>query len=193
MGFTRKALFVATFGLSGLVFKDNPKNEPPAKAAKRQVRSKRQTNVTALKPPAARRREPQAVRQPKAAQRPKAQAAGRPKPPAALRAKTPSARRPKTQTQRASTLAQTASAGNGTANELERIAELHRHGALTAEEFAAAKAKILGTSPMPDTSGGRSAKFPAVEANVAAARRLTDMAVHDRDASAASAASARSD
>jgi hypothetical protein len=182
MGFTRKALFVATFGLSGLVFKDNSKKERPAKAARRQTRSRRQTKVTALKPPAARRREPQAAR------RPKAQATRRPKG-AAPRSKTQSAGPPKTQAQRASTVAQTASEGNGTASELERIAALHGRGALTGEEFAAAKAKILGTSPMPDSSGGRSAMFPAVEANIAAARRLAGMAVGDGGAPVASARS----
>jgi len=175
MGFTRKALFIATFGLSGLVFKDNSKKERPAQAAQRRVRTKGQTNVTALKPPAARR--------------PRTQAAQRPKPPAARRPRTQAARRPKTQAQRASTVSQAAGAGSGTASELERITELHGRGALTGEEFAAAKAKILGTSPTPDASGGRSVKFPAVEANVAAARRLADMAVPDGGGSVATVGS----
>jgi hypothetical protein len=183
MGFTRKALFIATFGLSGLVFKDNSKKERPAQAAQRRVRTKGQTKVTALKPPAARRREPQAAR------RPRTQAAQRPKPQAARRPRTQAARRPKTQAQRASTVSQAAGAGSGTASELERITELHGRGALTGEEFAAAKAKILGTSPTPDASGGRSVKFPAVEANVAAARRLADMAVPDGGGSVATVGS----
>jgi hypothetical protein len=34
--------------------------------------------------------------------------------------------------------------GNGTAAELQRLADLHRGGALTDSEFAAAKAKIIG-------------------------------------------------
>lgn len=34
--------------------------------------------------------------------------------------------------------------GNGTAAELRRLADLHRGGALTDTEFAAAKAKIIG-------------------------------------------------
>lgn len=165
MGFTRKALFIATFGLSGLVFKDNSKKERPAQAAQRRVRTKGQTKVTALKPPAARRQ--------------RTQGAQRPKPPAA--------RRPKTQAQRASTVSR--AAGSGTASELERITELHGRGALTGEEFAAAKAKILGTNPTPDASGGRSVKFPAVEANVAAARRLADMAVPDGGGSVAAVGS----
>jgi len=181
MGFTRKALFIATFGLSGLVFKDNSKKDRPAHAAKRRVRTKGQTKVTALKPPAARRREPQAAR------RPRTQGAQRPKPPAARRPKTQAARRPKTQAQRASTVSR--AAGSGTASELERITELHGRGALTGEEFAAAKAKILGTNPTPDASGGRSVKFPAVEANVAAARRLADMAVPDGGGSVAAVGS----
>ena len=173
MGFTRKALFIATFGLSGLVFKDNSKKERPAQAAQRRVRTKGQTKVTALKPPAARRQ--------------RTQGAQRPKPPAARRPKTQAARRPKTQAQRASTVSR--AAGSGTASELERITELHGRGALTGEEFAAAKAKILGTNPTPDASGGRSVKFPAVEANVAAARRLADMAVPDGGGSVAAVGS----
>ena len=173
MGFTRKALFIATFGLSGLVFKDNSKKERPAQAAQRRVRTKGQTKVTALKPPAARRQ--------------RTQGAQRPKPPAARRPKTQAARRPKTQAQRASTVSQ--AAGSGTASELERITELHGRGALTGEEFAAAKAKILGTNPTPDASGGRSVKFPTVEANVAAARRLADMAVPDGGGSVAAVGS----
>ncbi|HME01909.1 MAG TPA: hypothetical protein VKG38_02630 [Solirubrobacteraceae bacterium] len=173
MGFTRKALFIATFGLSGLVFKDNSKKERPAQAAQRRVRTKGQTKVTALKPPAARRQ--------------RTQGAQRPKPPAARRPKTQAARRPKTQAQRASTVSR--AAGSGTASELERITELHGRGALTGEEFAAAKAKILGTNPTPDASGGRSVKFPTVEANVAAARRLADMAVPDGGGSVAAVGS----
>jgi len=70
-------------------------------------------------------------------------------------------------------------AGNGTSDELERISDLHVRGALTDEEFAAAKAKILGTGPSPPESRRDPATFPAVEANVAAARHLADLAAHD--------------
>ena len=60
MGFTRKALFIATFGLSGLVFKDTSKKKPAAKAvgtrkAAKKVRPKRQTKVTQPTTRAARR------------------------------------------------------------------------------------------------------------------------------------------
>jgi hypothetical protein len=144
MGFMRRALFVATFGLSGLVFKDNSENKRTAKAPEKQVRPKRRTKVT------------------------------RPKPQAA--------RRPKRQAARTSTVAR---ARNGTANEIERLAALHRRGALTGEEFAAAKAKILGTSLTSPASGRDPATFQAVEANVAAARNLADLAVHDHGASVA--------
>lgn len=75
-------------------------------------------------------------------------------------------------------VAQTAASSNGTAKELERLATLHGEGALTNEEFAAGKAKILGTSLSPTASGTEPAKFPAVEANVAAARNLADLADH---------------
>jgi hypothetical protein len=140
MGFIRKALFVATGGLSGLVFKDNSKKKQTAKAAEKQVRPKKQTKVTRPTPKAARRPKPQAAR--------------------------------------TSTVV-------GTAKELERLADLHGRGALTGEEFAAAKAKILGTSLTSDASGRGPATFQAVEANVAAARHLADLAVHDHGASVA--------
>ncbi len=155
MGFTRKVLFIATFGLSGLVFKDNSKEKPTARAAQEQVRPKRQTK--------AKRPTPQASRQTR-----------------------PQARRPKPQAARTSTAAQTAEAGNGTATELERLAELHGSGALTGAEFAAAKAKILGISPPSQASASGPATFPAVEASVAAARDLADLAVRDPGASVAS-------
>lgn len=151
--FIRKALFVATGGLSGRVFKDNSEKERTVKAAAKQVRPRNKTK----------------------AKRPKPQAARRPKPQAA----------------RTSTVAHAVGAGNGTADELERLADLRGRGALTNEEFAAAKARILGTSPTPHGSdrGGptdRAASFQAVEANVAAARHLADLAVHDRGASVTS-------
>ena len=70
-------------------------------------------------------------------------------------------------------------AGNATSDELERIAELHVRGVLNDDEFAAAKAKILGTSLATSESRTESATFPAVEANVAAARHLADLAARD--------------
>jgi hypothetical protein len=103
--------------------------------------------------------------------------ATRPKPRAARRSKQPAAR--------ASTAAKTTGPGNGTANALERIAKLHRQGALTTEEFAAAKARILGMSQTPKESATGPATYPAVEANVAAARHLSDLAGGDRSASVA--------
>ena len=141
MGFMRKALFVATAGLSGRVFKDNSKKERTAKADAQRVRPRKQTKATRPKPQAARRAKPQAARR--------------------------------------STVAPIVGSGNGTTNELERLADLHVRGALTDEEFAAAKAKILGTSLTAHGSGRDPATFPAVEANVAAARHLADLAAHD--------------
>ena len=138
MGFMRKALLIATGGLSGLVFKDNSKMKRTATAAEKQVRPKKQTKITRPKPQAARRPKPQAAR---------------------------------------------TSTVNGTAKELERLADLQGRGALTDEEFAAAKAKILGTGLASLASGRGPATFPAVEANVAAARDLADLAVHDHGAS----------
>jgi outer membrane biosynthesis protein TonB len=153
MGFTRKALFIATFGLSGLVFKDNSKKKPAAKTAttakvaKKTVRPKRQTKVT----------------------RPAARAARR---------RAPRARAPKPKAARTS-VAPSAGADNGTVYELERLAGLHGSGVLTGDEFAAAKTKILGTSPPIRAADRGPSTFPAVEANVAAARDLSDLVVHD--------------
>jgi putative oligomerization/nucleic acid binding protein len=145
MALIRKALYVATLGLSGLVFKDDSKEkakkERTAKAAEKLVRPRKQTKRTAG-------------------------------------AQTKRARRPAPRAASASTAAQTIGSGNGAINELESLAELHRSGALSDEEFAAAKVKILGTSPTPQESRTDPA-FPAVEANVAAARHLGDLAIHD--------------
>ncbi len=71
--------------------------------------------------------------------------------------------------------------GNGVSIALERIATLHEHGALTDREFAAAKARILGSA----AAGGPEAAsaFPAIEANVAAARRIDGYANPDREPS----------
>jgi Short C-terminal domain len=140
MGFIRKALFIATGGLSGLVFKDDSKSERTEKAAQVQVRARKQTK----------------------------------------------GKRSTTRTARTSA----AKSRSGTTVELERLADLHGRGALTDQEFAAAKAKILGTSLTPNGSDAGpangsdkgTARFQAVEANVAAARDLADMAAHDRGA-----------
>jgi hypothetical protein len=139
MGFIRKALFIATGGLSGLVFKDDSKSERTEKAAQVQVRARKQTK----------------------------------------------GKRSTTRTRSSA-----ATSRRGTTAELERLADLRGRGALTDQEFAAAKAKILGTSLTPngsDTgpangSDKGTARFQAVEANVGAARDLADLATHDRGA-----------
>jgi hypothetical protein len=78
---------------------------------------------------------------------------------------------------------QAAASKNGTASELERLSALHAQGVITMEEFAAAKAKILGTSAKPtESSRAPSSTYPSVEANVAAARQLADLTPH-RDTS----------
>jgi hypothetical protein len=133
MGIMRKALFVATFGVSGLVFKDNSKKERTTKTAAKQVRPK-QAKSTRPRPRTTRRPAPRAA---------------------------------------------------GTTNELERLADLYGREALTDEEFAAAKAKILGTSPVPPRARREPAAFPAIEANIATARNLADLAGNDRGPSAA--------
>ncbi len=147
MGFIRKALYIATFGLSGLVFKETPSPEraqKPAAAAKR-TRSQTQAKVPRAKSQAARKRKAQATR--------------------------------------ASKAPQTVRSGNGRIHELERLADLHRRGALGDDEFAAAKSKLLGTSLAPKPPEQAPATFPAVEANITAARHLGDLGANDRGTS----------
>jgi hypothetical protein len=140
MGFIRKALYIATGGLSGLVFKDDSKNERTKKAAQVQAPARKQTK----------------------------------------------AKRSTTRTVRTSA----AKSRSGTTGELERLADLHGRAALTDQEFAAAKAKILGTKPTPNGSDRPAAngsdtgtaRFEAVEANIAAARDLADRAAYGRGA-----------
>jgi hypothetical protein len=133
MGLMRKALFIGTFGVSGLVFKDNSKKQRTAKAASKQPRPK-QAKSTRSRPRTTRRSTPRPA---------------------------------------------------STTGELERLADLYGRDALTDEEFAAAKAKILGTSPTPPEAHREPAAFPAIEANIASARNLADLAGNDRGPSVA--------
>jgi hypothetical protein len=162
IGLIRKALFIATFGLSGLVFKEPAKKERTAKAGEKPAAAKKQ---------------------------PKAKAA-----------KARSSQRRKARTARTSATAKTVASSNGATTELERLAKLHRQGALSDEEFAAAKIKILGARVKTEDASPRPAQpsatpdrsslaperperghgtFDAVEANVAAARHLADLGVPD--------------
>lgn len=166
MGLIQKLLFVMTGGLSGLVFKDHSKKAPTA-PAKKPARVQAQAKAT----------------------RPKAKTARRAKPRAA----------------RATTQA---TSGNGTAGDIERLASLHKQGVLTTDEFTAAKAKILGTSATPHEPRSEPAPapapapasapapapapsrvtaphltpptYPAVAANVAAARHITELTGAER-------------
>lgn len=206
MGLMRKALFIATGGLSGLVLKDPAKAEKPrATKATSKQRTQKQAKAKRPAPQAAKRSAAKAAR-PAAGKRageamPKASAAAMPKaagkasakaatsarskatkraaPKAAKRSAARSARKPMPQavTQAASAPAQEAS--NGTIHELERLAEMFGAGALNTDEFAVAKARILG-------QGGASTPFESVEANVAAARRLAELAEQDNGVAAAS-------
>ncbi len=153
----RKALFIATWGLSGLVLEDRSKPQHTAKATERQARPKQRAKAARPRP--------------RAARRPTPQAAGRTKPAAPQTAGTSTG---------TSAVAQEAGSGRGTINELERLAILHGRGALTNEEFSTAKATILGTRPPLHESSAGPATFPAIAANVVAARHLTGSAAHDR-------------
>jgi len=145
MGLIRKALYIATFGLSGLVFKETPSPERAEKPAPKQMRSRTQAKTTRAKSQAARKRKAQATR--------------------------------------ASKAPQAARSSNGTIRELERLADLHRRGGLSDDEFAAAKSKLLGTSLAPKPPETAPATFPAVEANITAARHLGDVGANDRGTS----------
>ena len=145
MGFIRKALYIATFGLSGLVFKETTSPQRTQKPAAKQKRSQPQARAT--------------------------------------RAKSQAARKRKAQTTRASKAPRAAPSGNGTLPELERLVDLHRRGAISDGEFAAAKSKLLGTSPAPKPPETAPATFPAVEANITAARHLGDLSGNDRSTS----------
>lgn len=75
--------------------------------------------------------------------------------------------------------------GNGVSLALERITTLHEHGALTDREFAAAKARILGTASTLGAPEAPATAFPSIEANVAAARRIEGYADREREPSPA--------
>jgi Short C-terminal domain len=145
MGFIRKALYIATFGLSGLVFKETTSPRRTQKPAAKPARSQTQARATRAKSQAARKRKAQA---------------------------TPASKAPRA-----------AQSDNGTLPELERLADLHTRGALSDAEFAAAKSKLLGTSPAPKPPETVPATFPAVEANITAARQLGDLSANDRGTS----------
>src|SRR5271168_4218484 len=168
MGLIRKALSIATVGLSDRLFEDDSKRGRTAKSEAKRGRTQKRRSATRSKPQA--RRKPQT--------RPKRQARLKAAPRRKQRARSEPVR-PEPQALRTSAPATALAPGDATINELERLADLHSRGALTNEEFAVAKAKILGTSLTPREPDRDDAAFPAVEANVAAARRLADLAALD--------------
>ena len=176
MGVIRKALVISTGGLAGLVFKESPGAQGTAKAATRSAQARGSKSVKqgakATRRPTAKTARPVAAR---AARGPAAKA----RRPAAAKAARGSAAKvepaPVTATAPTTASTHTPVAGGGMIGELERLADLHARGALTGAEFAAAKAKILGTAAPPPASESEPAAFPAIEANVAAARHLADL------------------
>lgn len=149
MGIIRRALLISTGGLAGLVL---PEASPP-RARARPSKPQRARKAAAAKPRASAQPKPQtASRTTKTKAKPKRQAT-RPVPSMAASVR-----------------------DEGTAYELERVATLHRDGALTVIEFAAAKAKILGTDIRPPEEKATPPEFPAVEASITAARQIADLA-----------------
>ena len=203
MGIIRKALFITTLGLSDLVLEDDsrrtatavqkkraqkrPKAKASAKRPKRAVaRAKSQpeakTRPKRTKPKGA-RKSPAARAKPRAAVRSKTASAHQPKPHAASAAAQPKAQTPAHPTTQTPAQPRAHAPASGTIIALERIAKLHAQGALSDHEFAAAKARILGTAPSATAPapGEASTTFPAIQANVAAARRLAERGDPDRD------------
>ena len=195
MGIIRKALFITTLGLSDLVLEDDSKRTATAVQKKRaQKRPKAKASANRPKRAVARAKsQPEAKTRPKrtkpkGARKPPA---ARAKPRAAVRSKTASAHQPKPHAApaaaqpKAQTPAQPRAhaPASGTIIALERIAKLHAQGALSDHEFAAAKARILGTAPSATAPapGEAPTTFPAIQANVAAARRLREQGDPDRD------------
>ena len=195
MGIIRKALFITTLGLSDLVLEDDSKRTATA-VQKKRVQKRPNAKASAKRP---KRAVARAKSQPEAKTRPKRTKpkgarkppAARAKPRAAVRSKTASAHQPKPHAApavaqpRAQTPAQPRAhaPASGTIIALERIAKLHAQGALSDHEFAAAKARILGTAPSATAPapGEAPTTFPAIQANVAAARRLREQGDPDRD------------
>jgi hypothetical protein len=123
MGFMRKALFVSTGGLSGVAgVKANSKKERAAKAAEKQLRLQKQQLKAAKSAARA-----QSATQTTSHQQPQ----------------------PMQPTSTVSTPQNPAPANPSLAAELERLAALHRDGALSDEEFATAKGRLLGPASVP--------------------------------------------
>lgn len=209
MGYIRKALSITTLGLSNLVLDDDskpaagttkarprPRKRPGSKAATKATKTSARARRARTKPGAARPAGEHKTSPPKsrsARAKPKATAAKRGSTTSTARAK-PRARaagpqpqaeaKPKAEAAPPPIVARPGAPTSGVAIALDRIAKLHMNGALTDREFAAAKARILGTSAPPDQPEEGSAAFPAIEANVAAARRLAGYSHPGREPSA---------
>lgn len=149
MGIVRKALFISTAGLSDRVLGEETKKRQPVKPARSKPEAKAKT----------------AASQPKSATAARRKSAKRP------------ARRPASRQVASPITSGLPEDGGGVADELDRIAKLRGQGLLSETEFRAGKAKILGIA-MPEDEPFAATAFPAVEANVLAARRLNEMAEH---------------
>ena len=157
MGFLRKTLLISTGGLAPV--KANAKKERTAKAAEKQVRLQRQmlkqqqaalnTQLAASPKPEAASRDQAADGTPYKVRCPGCSAylVSRPgtgiKCPKCNVEMTVTPIDAQTATALRETTAAVAQAQPGLTNELERLAGLHRTGALSDDEFAAAKARVL--------------------------------------------------
>ena len=168
---TRARAKPATSNPSGERKTARPKPRPARAKPKPPTRTRTaRTRTTPAKPARTTQAKPVAAQQPRAAAPPRPAA-----PPKAQTAQVPTSQIP--------TPARPSAPTSGVAIALDRIAKLHQRGELTDREFAAAKARILGTTPPPSQPPPEagSAAVPAIEANVAAARRLAGYAESDRD------------
>jgi hypothetical protein len=188
MGYIRKALSITTLGLSGLVLDDDStrkaktatrKGRPQKPKAKPKVTARAKPSLATAERPKSR---PKRAKRKAVSKAARSSPTARAKPPAAARPKPPRPPEPKSQAVSQPTAVK-APPSSGTVIALERIAKLHALGSLTDQEFASAKARVLGTAPAAPATGAAHAAFPAIEANVAAARRLEGATEPDRDAS----------
>jgi hypothetical protein len=193
-GLARKALFLATGGLSGFVLKSDHKRRPAAKRAA--------TGSASAAPAKASRAKGRKAARPSATKpihktRPQAAKATRAKAAKATRAKPQRARASAKAPARAAATPAQPPAATGPIR-IERVGHLHPAGALTADRPTSASAErasggepiarpdpaIARPSGRPDEATRDPATYNAVQASAEAARRLAEMG-RDEDRSSA--------
>ena len=188
VGLARKALFLATGGLSGFVLKDTPKRRPAAKAATKPAGSAKTTKAKRTK--ARKPARPKATKPIQKVTRPQQAKATRAKAARKAAAKPRAARRPAGVPAPVRVAAQTQPPAGGGSIHIERVAE--PVGAPTARPFEPARPVAGAPIGQPGSGSGDPARpvapvrdpatYNAVESSAQAARRLAESA-GDRDPS----------